>query len=102
MSRFVQTMTGIDAHERSGAALREQEPVLVLAGVALLVASTAICVGLLVPALWTIATEDGTRPILTYDRCGATREAPLRLACFDDVLRRTRRGAIDHAGSGGS
>jgi hypothetical protein len=72
--------------EKSRAAW-EREPDIAVLIVALIAGGTMICAALIAPILLAAVTEMTRPPSVTYQQCGALKQDPNRLACYDRVLR---------------
>jgi hypothetical protein len=68
---------------------RERQPDIAVLIVALFAGGAMICTALIAPILLAVATEMTQPPGMTYQQCGAVKEDPNRLACYDRVLRQT-------------
>lgn len=68
---------------------REPQPVIVTLLVTMLFSLVAMCTVLMIPIVWVAITESAQGPKLTYQMCANLAENAARLACHDDVSRRT-------------
>jgi hypothetical protein len=76
--------TDFAKHREGG---RERQPDIAVLIVALFAGGTMICTALIAPILLAAATEMTQPPGVTYQQCGAVKQDPNRLACYDRVLR---------------
>jgi hypothetical protein len=67
---------------------RERQPDIALLIVALFAGGAMICTALIAPILLAAVTEMTQPSGVTYQQCGAVKQAPNRLACYDRVLHR--------------
>jgi hypothetical protein len=70
---------------------RERQPDMAVLIVALFAGGALICTALIAPILLAAVTEMTQPSGVTYQQCGAVRQDPSRLACYDRVLRRISR-----------
>jgi hypothetical protein len=66
---------------------RKREPDIVVLIVAFFAGGAIICTALFVPILLAAVSEMTQPPGMTYQQCGAIKQEPDRLACYDRVLR---------------
>jgi hypothetical protein len=66
---------------------RARQPDIAVLIVALFAGGAMICTALIAPILLAAVTEMTQPPGMTYQQCGAVKQDPNRLACYDRVLR---------------
>jgi hypothetical protein len=66
---------------------RKREPDIAVLIVALFASGAIVCTALIAPILLAAVTEMTQPPRVTYQQCGAVKQDPNRLACYDRVLR---------------
>jgi hypothetical protein len=76
---------------------RERQPDMAVLIVALFAGGALICTALIAPILLAAVTEMTQPSGVTYQQCGAVRQDPSRLACYDRVLRRISRHSAKDA-----
>jgi len=86
LDRFDNSINAADFPRNRGAA-RQREPDIAVLIVALFAGGTMICAALIAPILLAAVTEMTRPPSVTYQQCGALKQDPNRLACYDRVLR---------------
>ena len=69
-------------------AARRRQPDIAVLIVAFFAGGAVICTALIAPILLAAVTEIAQPPGATYQQCGAVKQDPNRLACYDRVLRR--------------
>ncbi len=70
---------------------RERQPDMAVLIVALFAGGALICTALIAPIVLTAVTEMIQPSGVTYQQCGAMRQDPNRLDCYDRVLHRISR-----------
>jgi len=88
MSNHFDNSTDAADFPRNRGAARQREPDIAVLIVALFAGGTMICAALIAPILLAAVTEMTRPPSVTYQQCGALKQDPNRLACYDRVLRR--------------